>query len=82
MSNIQGFILGLSSAIIYTLIIYDFNSNYYISGFFGSLIGVLLIPSLIAGLISIFSKGKNFGKTFGVTCVIFYIIIGIGGSVV
>jgi uncharacterized membrane protein HdeD (DUF308 family) len=82
MSNKQGFILGFSSAIIYTLILFDFNSYYYISGFFAYLIGALIVPSLIAGIISIFSKGKNFGKTFGMTCVIFYLIIGIGSSVI
>lgn len=80
MSNKQGYILGFSSAILYTLIFYQFDSYYYISAFFVFLIAVLSIPTIIAGLISIFLKGKKFGKIFGITCIIIHLISGIGNS--
>jgi membrane-bound metal-dependent hydrolase YbcI (DUF457 family) len=81
MSNKLGYILGLSSAIIYTIVIYGFDLN-YILDFVASLLGALLFPAIIAGLISIFSKGKNFGKVFGITCIILHLLAGFGNSAI
>jgi len=81
MSNKLGYILGFSSAIIYTIIIYGINFN-YILDFVAYLLGALVIPAIIAGLISLFSKGKNFGKVFGITCIILYVLSGIGNSMI
>ncbi|AUS06896.1 hypothetical protein [Pseudotamlana carrageenivorans] len=78
MTNKTGYILGLISAIIYVIIIYGFSTN-RLSDFLASLLGALLIPAIVAGLISLFSK-NNFGKIFAITCVIIHVISGLGNS--
>ncbi|MEL0457290.1 hypothetical protein WJN01_13710 [Flavobacteriaceae bacterium SZ-1-7] len=78
MTNKTGYILGLISAIIYVLVLYGIDTN-HILDFFAYLLGALLIPAIIAGLISLFSK-NNFGKIFGFTCIIIHILSGLGGS--
>ncbi len=78
MTNKTGYILGLISAIVYVLAIYGIDTN-HILDFFACLFGVLLIPTVIAGLISLFSK-NNFGKIFGITCLIICMLSGLGSS--
>ncbi len=81
MSNKLGYILGFSSAFIYTIISNGINF-YYFSDFLASFIGPLLIPAGITGLISIFLKDNNSGKVFGITCITIYILAGIGNSII
>jgi hypothetical protein len=80
MSNKLGYILGFASAFIYTLVVNGINFNDIIY-FVGSLLGALTIPAVIAVLISIFLKGKNFGKVFGITCLILHLLAGYGNNI-
>ncbi|PKQ46872.1 hypothetical protein [Confluentibacter flavum] len=77
MTNKTGYILGIISALIYVLVIYGIDTNHLLD-FLVYLLGALLIPLIIAGFISLFSK-NNFGKIFGITCIIIHLLSGIGG---
>lgn len=78
MTNKTGFILGLISAIIYVVILYGIDISQPLD-FLAYFLGALLIPAIIAGLIYLFSR-KNFGKTFGITCIILDILSILGNS--
>ena len=78
MTNKTGYILGFISAIIYVILLYGIDTNYLLD-FLAYFLGALLIPAIIAGLISLFSK-NNFGKIFGITCIIIHILSGLGNS--
>lgn len=77
MSNKTGYIIGFLCTIVYTIIQYGINFNRLLD-FFAYLLGTLLFPAIIAGLITLFSKKKNFGKVFGITCIIVCIVAGMG----
>jgi hypothetical protein len=74
-----GYILGLLSTIIYTITTNGINFSHLLS-FIAAILGALLIPATIAGLISLFAKGKNYGKVFGITCIVVHIMAYLGNS--
>lgn len=76
MNNKTGYILGLVSGIIYTLI--NYGSNFRFLDFIAALIGALIIPLILTFLISVFSKSLEFGKTFGIISIAIHIIATIG----
>jgi uncharacterized membrane protein HdeD (DUF308 family) len=76
MNNRTGYILGLISGIIYTLI--NYGSNFRIMDFIATLIGALIIPLILTYLISLFSKTLEFGRTFGIISIVIHIIATIG----
>ena len=76
MNSKTGYILGLVSGIIYTLI--NYGSNFRFLDFIATLIGALIIPLILTFLISLFSKSLEFGKTFGIISIAIHIIATIG----
>lgn len=66
-TNKQGYILAIIIAIIYAFISEE-NFDFYT--FLGSIIGALLINTILSGIISVFWKFKNFGKVIGITSLI------------
>ena len=66
-TNKQGYILAIVIAIIYAFISQE-NFDFY--AFLGSVIGALLINTILSGIISVFWKFKNFGKVIGITSLI------------
>jgi len=83
MTNRVGYILGIVSAIIYTLFHNKINLDYildFLPQILGAFVGALLIPSFISGIIYIFSR-KNFGKIFGISSLIVHVISSFGNIV-
>lgn len=74
-TNKQGYILAITIAIIYAFISQE-NFDFYT--FLGSIIGALLINTILSGFISIFWKFKNFGKVIGITSLIVCIMAFFG----
>ena len=66
-TNKQGYILAIVIAVIYAFISQE-NFDFYV--FLGSVIGALLINTILSGIISVFWKFKNFGKVIGITSLI------------
>lgn len=75
--NTNGLILGFGSAFIYTKFKFDIDTVGMFS-FVTSLIGVALVPLVLSVIFSAFAKFKNFGKVFGITSLICFLIAGIG----
>lgn len=75
MKNKIGFLLGILSAITYTLI--HSGLNLYLPALLGSIVGAILIPLIISGLIFLF-KRKNFGYVFGITSIITHVVSSLG----
>jgi|694.fasta_scaffold152139_3 hypothetical protein len=73
--NTNGYVIGFLAISIYTLL--DDNVEGLVS-FFATLIGVLLIPLILSGLIFLFDRSINFGKIFGITSIIIVTISFIG----
>ena len=83
MTNKTGYIIGIVSALIYTLLHNNFNTNYLLNSLpqiLGAFIGALSVPAIISGIIFIFAK-KDFGKIFGITCIIVHIFSAFGNIV-
>lgn len=76
MNNKTGYILGLVSALVYTLINHG-NSNKLID-FVASFVGVLIIPLIITYIISLIFKNIELGKIFGIASIVIHIIATIG----
>lgn len=66
-TNKQGYVLAIIIAVIYAFISQE-NFDFY--AFLGSVIGALLINTILSGIISVFWKFKNFGKVIGITSLI------------
>ena len=77
MNNKTGYVLGFLSTVIYVIVAEGVRFNDFL-GFIAVSLGAALIPAIIAGLIAIFTKGRNFGKVFGITCVAVYISAFLG----
>ena len=80
MTNKTGNIVGIASALIYTIFHNRGNFNYfldYLPQRLGSFVGALLIPLIISSIIYLFTQ-KNFGKVFGITSLIVYILSSLG----
>ena len=76
MNNRTGYILGLSSGVIYTII--NYVSNFKIMNFIAILIGALIVPLILTYLITLFPKSLEFGRTFGIISIVIHIIATIG----
>ncbi len=76
MNNKTGFILGLVSGIIYTLI--NYGNFFRFLDFIFAFIGALIIPLIFTFLISLFSKSLASGRTFGIMSIAIHIIATIG----
>lgn len=76
MNNKTGYILGLVSALVYTLINHG-DSNKLLD-FVASFVGVLIIPLIITYIISLIFKNIELGKIFGISSIIIHIIASIG----
>lgn len=77
--NKLGYIIGFLSAIIYTIYKNGFRFDellYFISG----LLGALILPVIIAFIITSLKKDFKFGKVFGITCLILYTLSTIGST--
>lgn len=71
-----GYILGLVSTLVYTLINHG-DSNKLID-FIASFVGALIIPLIITYVISLLFKNIELGKIFGITSIVIHIIATIG----
>ncbi len=76
MKNKTGYILGLVSAFVYTLLNYG-DSNTFIN-FIASFVGALIIPLTLTYIISLFLKNLELGKIFGIASIIIHILATVG----
>jgi hypothetical protein len=85
MNDKIGIVVGIFSGIIYLISKGGF--NYFQRDFItaslmaiSSLMGILLIPAVIALIISLINKKSNFGNVFGYTCLISYALLYFGNN--
>lgn len=75
MNNIQGYILGIVSCIVYTIFDNLNNLSYKI---FPEFTGLLIFCILVSLIVKLFYRGQKFGITFGYTTLIVSLLEWVG----
>lgn len=78
-TNTLGFIIGIIITGIHTMLTNDIGFDNILM-LIPAFLGIVFIPAIISGLVSLFYRGKNFGKIFGITCIIFNLLSFFGNN--